>query len=147
MKYLLLLVALNMFTVFSQTDSSFRSGIVMGKLINEGSDTPLFDVHVFIETSTGRCQAKSDFDGKFRIDGIPAGEHSIHFRYFNDTTSIDMVQVNANEINNLGELEVPFLVLTGCVCGPFNPRLRFGINNPLKPTIIGEEDLRHSVFR
>lgn len=68
-------------------------GEVIGTVVEAKSNNPLYDAVAFIETGGTKYQAKTDFDGRFRISGIPAGTYILNVRQYEDTVKNIIVEV------------------------------------------------------
>lgn len=63
------------------TPSAFAqeaSGRIVGKVVDATSGAPISTVHVSVDGTS--LSALSDLNGRFHLDGVPAGSHSIHAR-------------------------------------------------------------------
>jgi hypothetical protein len=68
-------------------------GEVIGTVVEAKSNNPVYDAVAFIETGGTKYQAKTDFDGRFRISGIPAGTYILNVRQYEDTVKNIIVEV------------------------------------------------------
>lgn len=86
--------------LFAQT----TTGEVVGSVI-DSYKKPLTDFHVFIDDVMGqRYQTKTDFDGRFRISGIPSGQYTLNVRRDFDTLKMTGVKVPTDGIFNAGDI-------------------------------------------
>ena len=78
----------------------------MGEVIGEVQDTKgesLVDAHVYIDDVFGqRYQARTDFDGRFRISAIPVGEYALNIQKYGDTIKGIVVDVPRDGFHNCG---------------------------------------------
>lgn len=142
MKYLSILFFLCYSSVMSQDVAVSE---VRGVLIEKETDIPIFSAVAMIEVDSVKYQAKTDFDGQFLIRQIPCGKHELKFRQFGDTLSITIEVLKPNTIVDLGRVELSFPKII-FYCPTFSPSQRFNVSDPLKPTVILEEDIRYSTF-
>ena len=68
-------------------------GEVIGTVVDFKTKVPLYDALTFIETGGTKYQAKTDYDGRFRISGIPAGTYILNVRQYEDTMKNIIVEV------------------------------------------------------
>lgn len=68
-------------------------GEVIGTVVDAKSNAPVFDAVAFIETSGTKYQVRTDYDGRFRISGIPAGTYFLNIRQYEDTMKNIIVEV------------------------------------------------------
>ena len=81
-------------------------GEVVGEVIEFSSGQPVVDAHAYIDANGERFQAKSDFDGRFRISAIPAGTYILNVKKGQDTLSDIIVEVPMDGFYNTGVLEL-----------------------------------------
>lgn len=60
-------------------------GEVIGTVVDAKSNTPIYGAVAYIETSGTKYQVRTDYDGRFRISGIPAGTYFLNIRQYEDT--------------------------------------------------------------
>jgi hypothetical protein len=80
-------------------------GEVIGEVVDPNTKIGIVDVHVFIDDNGTRYQAKTDFDGRFRISAIPAGTYIMNVRQHEDTLSDLIVEVPMDGFFNAGVIE------------------------------------------
>jgi hypothetical protein len=79
-------------------------GEVIGEVIDPDGEF-VYDAHVFIDDVFGqRYQAKTDFDGTFRISGIPVGEYELNIRQLGDTMKGIPVDVPRDGFHQCGSI-------------------------------------------
>ncbi|XOV69167.1 MAG: carboxypeptidase regulatory-like domain-containing protein [Fluviicola sp.] len=79
-------------------------GEVIGEVVDPDG-AAVYDAHVFIDDVFGqRYQAKTDFDGRFRISGIPVGEYLLNIRQLKDTMQGIPVDVPRDGFYNCGAI-------------------------------------------
>lgn len=132
-----ILLVLSTIQLFAQ-DST---GTVLGSVVDE-NNLGIYSVHVFIEDNGAKYQAKTDFDGRFRMYNIPTGTYILNVRLFEDTLSNIIVNVPKDGLVNVGEIvfiqsvkEISKHKLT--YCPPLKPqeltRHKSSYCPPLKP--------------
>ena len=76
----------------------------MGEVIGEVQDTKgesLVDAHVYIDDVFGqRYQARTDFDGRFRISAIPVGEYALNIQKYGERLKIIYEQLLEEQIGS-----------------------------------------------
>lgn len=68
--------------------NSFAQGLygeVVGRLVEFGSGDLIVDAEVFIEDGVSKYRDRTDFDGRFRLSGIPEGTYFLNINYQGDT--------------------------------------------------------------
>lgn len=80
-------------------------GEVIGTVVDHKTSNPVYDAVAFIETSGTKYQAKTDFDGRFRISGIPAGTYILNVRQYEDTMKNIIVEVPMDGFFQAGTIE------------------------------------------
>jgi len=80
-------------------------GEVVGEVVNAETGAPIYNAHVYIEDNGKKYQAKTDFDGRFRISAIPAGTHLLNVREYEDTLRNILVEVTMDGLYNTGVIE------------------------------------------
>ena len=68
-------------------------GEVIGTVVDAKNNNPVYDAVAFIETSGTKYQVRTDYDGRFRISGIPAGTYFLNIRQYEDTMKNIIVEV------------------------------------------------------
>ena len=76
-------------------------GEVVGEVHGKGGEA-LYNAHVFIEDQGKKYQTRTEFDGRFRISAIPAGEYELKVRYEKDTLDKIFVDVPIDGFYNTG---------------------------------------------
>ncbi len=103
------------------TSSTFAQpglGEVIGEVVDQNGEARYF-VHVFIDDIFGqRYQAKTDFDGRFRISAVPPGEYMLSLRELDDTLSGIPVEVQAHGFYNCGLITFTIPYYDICICPP-----------------------------
>lgn len=60
-------------------------GEVIGTVVDAKTNAPVYGAVAYIETSGTKYQVRTDYDGRFRISGIPAGTYFLNIRQYEDT--------------------------------------------------------------
>lgn len=68
-------------------------GEVIGTVVDAKNNNPVYDATAFIESGGTKYQAKTDYDGRFRISGVPAGTYIMNVRQYEDTMKNIIVEV------------------------------------------------------
>lgn len=117
-------------------------GDVMGDVVDKG-DEAVVDAHVYIDDVFGqRYQTKTDFDGSFRISGIPSGDYMLNIRYKGDTIPPVQVRVTADRVYNVGKITFGVLNL-GDVVVVANQGLKL-IDGDLPVKTLSSEEIQQS---
>lgn len=91
-------------------------GELTGNVIDEYGE-PRMGVHVYIDDEFGqRYQAKTDFDGNFRISGIPVGAYDLNLRWLNDTLKGIQVDIPKYGFHNCGVIDFAYDEYTIVCC-------------------------------
>ncbi len=80
-------------------------GEVIGTVVDKKDGTPIYGAVAFIETGGTKYQERTDYDGRFRITGIPAGTYILGVKYYEDTMKNIIVQVPMDGFFQAGELK------------------------------------------
>jgi len=85
--------------------SQGATGEVIGEVLGTEGES-VYGAHVYIDDVFGqRYQAKTDFDGRFRISAIPVGEYEMKIQLMGDTMSGIFVDVPRDGFHNCGQIE------------------------------------------
>lgn len=82
--------------------AAFAQGTVTGRLVDEASEEGLIAASVTIQGST--VGTVTDFEGNFRLAGVPAGEQTIVLSYVGFATVEQTVTVKDGETTDLGQI-------------------------------------------
>lgn len=77
-------------------------GEVDGEVVDP-TKQPVYDAHVYIDDVFGqRYQARTDYDGRFRISAIPPGEYMMNIKQSGDTMKNIPIRISADKIYKAG---------------------------------------------
>jgi len=109
---------------------SFHAQTGFGEVMGEVVDTTgasVYDAHVFIDDVGGqRYQAKTDYEGRFRISGIPSGDYQLFVRQLKDTLAPIPVSIPRDGFHNCGKITFnsEMITLLGDVIVSADPGIR-----------------------
>jgi len=86
-------------------------GEVIGTVVDHKTNNPVFDAVAFIETSGTKYQARTGYDGRFRISGIPAGTYILNVRQYEDTIKNIIVEVPMDGFFQVGTIKLQSSVI------------------------------------
>lgn len=86
-------------------------GEVIGTVVDAKNNTPVYDAVAFIETSGTKYQVRTDYDGRFRISGIPAGTYFLNIRQYEDTMKNIIVEVPMDGFFQAGTIKFQSTVM------------------------------------
>ncbi|MDX2362160.1 MAG: carboxypeptidase regulatory-like domain-containing protein [Crocinitomicaceae bacterium] len=79
-------------------------GEVMGE-VRDQNGAVIYDATVFIDDNGSLYRTKTDYEGRFRISGIPAGRYILNVRQYEDTMTNILVNVPMDGFDNIGVIE------------------------------------------
>ncbi len=124
-------------TLFGQTNL----GEVIGTVVDKKTNQPVYDAIAFIETAGTKYQVRTEYDGRFRISGIPSGTYILQIRQYEDTMKNIIVNVPVDGFYQTGIIKFESTLMTlGAVDAGYNKneiKLISG-NLPVK-TLTAEE--------
>lgn len=124
----------------------------LGEVLGEVVDTTgsgVYAAHVFIDDVFGqRYQASTDWDGRFRISGIPSGDYQLFVRQGEDTLSGINVSVPRDGFHNCGVIEFnsELIQMLGDVVVTADPGLRL-IDGNLPVTTMKAAEIQESAVK
>ena len=80
-------------------------GEVIGTVVDKNDGTPVYNAIAYIETGGTKYQERTDYDGRFRITGIPAGTYILAVKHYEDTMKNIIVHVPMDGFFQTGELK------------------------------------------
>lgn len=142
MKKLTLLSVCLLLGVAAQAQNAF--GEVMGTVLSSKDNSPIYNAKVKTESNGSVYQALTDFDGKFRISAIPAGDYHLQITYMGDTMHNVLAKIPIDGIANLKT--IPFrqtteLEVVDFVYNPDKLTLAYGVTPEIK---LSAEDIKNS---
>ena len=81
-------------------------GEIIGTINDVSDKEGLYNAKVWVNDNDRIYTATTDFDGRFRISAVPAGEYVVQVKFENDTMSDIIVNVPADGFGDIGK--VPF---------------------------------------
>jgi len=88
-------------TLFGQTNL----GEVIGTVVDKKTNQPVYDAVAFIETAGSKYQVRTEYDGRFRISGIPSGTYILQIRQYEDTMKNIIVNVPVDGFYQTGVIK------------------------------------------
>jgi outer membrane receptor protein involved in Fe transport len=102
LKHLLLLS-----TIFILGQTTHAQDAIFGTVMDTTENKPIYGALVIIDDGSAGFGAQTDFDGKFNIQGIPPGVHSVTITIFGFTTKkFNSVQVKTGGKTDLGTINM-----------------------------------------
>jgi outer membrane receptor protein involved in Fe transport len=102
LKHLLLLS-----TIFILGQTTHAQDAIFGTVMDTTENKPIYGALVVIDDGSAGFGAQTDFDGKFNIQGIPPGVHSVTITIFGFTTKkFNSVQVKTGGKTDLGTINM-----------------------------------------
>lgn len=95
-------------TLFGQTNL----GEVIGTVVDKQTNQPIYDAVAFIETAGTKYQVRTEYDGRFRISGIPSGTYILQIRQYEDTMKNIIVQVPIDGFYQAGTIKFDSKIVT-----------------------------------
>lgn len=95
-------------TLFGQTNL----GEVIGTVVDKQTNQPIYDAVAFIETAGTKYQVRTEYDGRFRISGIPSGTYILQIRQYEDTMKNIIVQVPIDGFYQVGTIKFESTIVT-----------------------------------
>ena len=95
-------------TLFGQTNL----GEVIGTVVDKQTNQPIYDAVAFIETACTKYQVRTEYDGRFRISGIPSGTYILQIRQYEDTMKNIIVQVPIDGFYQAGTIKFDSKIVT-----------------------------------
>ena len=87
-------------------------GEVLGEVVDKKTGATVYDAVVTIKDNGTKYQARTDFDGRFRISAIPAGTYIMMITQYEDTMKNIIVEVPMDGFFNAGTIEFTSSVMT-----------------------------------
>ena len=103
MKNLFMLMLGSLFSSFVFGQAAL--GDIVGEVVDLNSGEPVYNAEVFIISGQSKYQERTDFDGRFRITGVPAGTHFVNIRFDKDTMPNIPVDVPMEAIAQMGKIK------------------------------------------
>lgn len=95
-------------TLFGQTNL----GEVIGTVVDKKNNQPVYDAIAFIETAGTKYQVRTEYDGRFRISGIPSGTYILQIRQYEDTMKNIIVNVPVDGFFQTGVIKFESSLMT-----------------------------------
>lgn len=120
-----------------------NTGDVKGTILKKGTVIPAYGAHIYIDDNGRRYNAHADFDGNFKISGIPAGEYMVNIRFEGDTMPNIFANVPMDGFYSIGmiEFESNVLLLKGANVSARKMQL---IDGNLPVTTLTAEEIERS---
>lgn len=94
-------------TIFILGLTSQAQDAIFGTVMDTTENKPIYGALVVVDDGSAGFGAQTDFDGKFNIQGIPAGIHSVTITTFGFTTKkFNSVQVKTGGKTDLGTINM-----------------------------------------
>lgn len=87
-------------------------GEVIGTVVDKKTNVPVYNAAVYIQDQGHLYQARTEYDGRFRISAIPAGTYVMNIRQYEDTMKNLIVQVPMDGFYNAGTIEFTSSIVT-----------------------------------
>ena len=95
-------------TLFGQTNL----GEVIGTVVDKKTNVPVYGAIASIETSGTKYQVRTEYDGRFRISGIPSGTYIMQIRQYEDTMKNIIVHVPIDGFYQTGTIKFESSMVT-----------------------------------
>lgn len=122
---------------------------VAGEVVGEVVDTegvPVFGADVFIDDGLGHLyQAKTDFDGRFRIYQIPVGDHELNVHFVGYTLKGIPVKVRRDGLYDCGVIVIEYDDNI-CICPPIIEPVRIDLFEHTRIELASDE-IQQSINR
>ncbi len=99
--------------LFCFTNASLAQTSVTGIITDPELETPLLNAIVTISGTT--LMTKTDINGKFRLDNVPAGPQTLNVKQENYADFSQEITVTANQVNDLGALNLTAPVVSSTI--------------------------------
>lgn len=138
MKNALIMIAL---LIAGQVSAQQALGEVVGEITEGETIYGLVGAKVFINDGTRVYQARTDFDGRFRISAVPAGKYFVNIQFESDTMRNVPVNVPMNGIGNIGKIafDVKYIEIEGGNATAFSNEMKLIDGNLPVATLTAEE--------
>lgn len=110
MKKKIILSALLMMSGMLMAQSNL--GEVIGTVVDKKTEVPVYGAVAFIETAGTKYQVRTEYDGRFRISGIPSGTYIMQIRHYEDTMKNIIVQVPVDGFYQAGTIKFESTLVT-----------------------------------
>lgn len=104
-----------MITALLMTGSLFGQGSlgeVMGTVLDKKTGDPVYGAEAYIDDNGTKYRARTDYEGKFRISAIPAGEYFLHIKQYEDTMKNIPVNVPMDGFDQIGDIAFQSTIVT-----------------------------------
>lgn len=87
-------------------------GEVIGTVVDKKTNQAIYNAVAFIETGGTKYQVRTEYDGRFRISGIPAGTYIMQIRHYEDTMKNIIVDVPVDGFYQAGTIKFESSLVT-----------------------------------
>lgn len=120
-------------------------GEVLGTVKNQKTGEPVYGAVAYIEDNGNIYRARTDYDGKFRISAIPAGEYMMFIKQYEDTMRNIPVNVPMDGFDQVGDIAfVSSIVTKGPITAAYNRDALRMIDGNLPVTTLTSEEIDKS---
>jgi hypothetical protein len=122
-------------------------GEVIGTVLNAKDQTALFNARIMTESNGTIYQARTDYDGRFRISAIPAGTYYFQVIFEGDTLKNVLAKVPIEGYENLGKVMFRKTIETDVMIVTYDAdriRLTYGVSSEIK---MSAADIAESAVR
>ncbi len=99
------LIAVSCMLISTALFGQANLGEVIGTVVDKNDGTPVYNAIAYIETGGTKYQERTDYDGRFRITGIPAGTYILGVKHYEDTMKNIIVHVPMDGFFQAGEIK------------------------------------------
>ena len=87
-------------------------GEVMGTVLDTKTGDPVYGAEAYIDDNGTKYRSRTDYEGKFRISAIPAGEYMLNIKQYEDTMKNIPVNVPMNGFDQVGDIAFVSTIVT-----------------------------------
>jgi hypothetical protein len=131
-------------SLFGQTNL----GEVIGTVVDIKTEQPIYGAVAFIESGSTKYQVRTEYDGRFRISGIPSGTYIMQIRQYEDTMKNIIVHVPIDGFYQAGKIKFTssLVTLTTMNVGPNKNEIKM-ISGDLPVKMLTAEEIDKSPLK
>lgn len=99
------LMTMMMVLLASASFGQVALGDVIGTIVKQSNNEPIWDARVFIKDQDKVYNSKSQMDGRFRISAVPPGTYQVLVLFEGDTVKGSIVNVSMDGIADAGTIK------------------------------------------